>query len=67
MTKKTKFQNMIKANRRILIKKHGFKASTISMWEHGKRIPEFSMAVLLSIHLGVPITDIPYHKIERTV
>ena len=67
MKKQTKFQKLVLMNRRDLIKKHGFHPATVWTWVHGRKVPKWETAVKLSTILNVPITDIPYHKIERTV
>ena len=66
MKKTTYFQGLIKTNRKAL-KGQGFKNSTLSMWIHGNRIPDWDNAVRLSMLLDVPVTSLPYHKIERSL
>jgi transcriptional regulator with XRE-family HTH domain len=64
MKKTTAFKKLIKNNRKLLITK-GFKASTVSMWEHGNRRPEIPMAKKIAKVLNVPLSDIPY--LQRAV
>jgi len=52
------FQDKIKANRKLL--KAHFKASTIHMWEYGKRAPSLPNAKRLASILGIAISRIPY-------
>lgn len=64
MTKTTAFRQAIKINRKFLISK-GFKPSTLTTWQYGKRSPLKKMARKLSNVLNISLDDIPY--IERFV
>jgi len=66
MKKKTYFQGLVRDNRKKL-KNSGFKNSTLSMWIHGNRIPDWDNAVRLSTILNITVSSIPYHKIERNL
>lgn len=67
MKKTTKFQNLIKENRRVLIKAYSFKASTVSMWASGERIPKYDTAKRLAVILKMRLKEIPYYRIEKNL
>jgi len=67
MKKTIKFKRLIEKNRKLLIKQHRFNKATVWTWIHGKRIPSFENAVRLSGILDIPLADIPFHRIERTI
>jgi DNA-binding XRE family transcriptional regulator len=61
MKKTTKFQKLVRENRKLL--KQHFKASTVSMWEHGNRTPEYEAALMVAYILNMSVEDIPYYRV----
>jgi len=60
---KIKFQKQIRSHRKKL-REAGYHPSTIHTWEYGKRMPMFKTALKLSTILDMPLSDIPYRRVE---
>lgn len=58
----THFKKLVAKNRRVLIKQYGFMPNTVSMWEHGNRIPKYETAIKLAEIFGVDVDTIPYYR-----
>jgi hypothetical protein len=68
MTKKQeKFAVILKANRVTLIKHYGFRASTVSMWIAGKRIPTWDNATRMASVLQIPLDSVPYTRVIKNI
>lgn len=67
MKKKTRFQKLLrdKTIRSKLTK--DFKASTVSMWASGERIPSWDNANKIAGILKVDVIEIPYYRIEINI
>ena len=59
--KTTKFQNLIKTNRKLLMAR-GFRYSTLYAWSRGLRRPTFAKVGELAAALGIELNEIPWVK-----
>jgi transcriptional regulator with XRE-family HTH domain len=62
MKKTKRFQRLILANKKMLIKS-GFNYYTIQRWINGERNPSYDSALKLSKVLNIPIQEFPYIKL----
>jgi len=46
------------------LREKGFKYQTLYAWLKGRRLPSFDNAVKLSALLNLPVSDIPYVRVE---
>jgi transcriptional regulator with XRE-family HTH domain len=65
--KMTVFEKKIREHRKELIEKHGFSKATVNSWLYTTRKPRYATAEKLSLILGIPVSQIPYIKVERNV
>lgn len=63
MKPKHKFTILVKKNRQKLVDS-GININTVRSWMYNFRIPSFDNAIKLSYLLDLPISQIPYRKIE---
>lgn len=63
MSLKKDFQKLLKKNRKKVLDA-GFKPAAVTHWTYGKRIPMFENAIKLSMILDIPISKVPYRKVE---
>ena len=64
MKKLTEFQKALKENRKVVKKTGLFSDSALTSWVQGMRTPRFDSAVKLSTLLDLPISKIPYRRVE---
>jgi len=57
------FNKLVKEKQEKLIG-HGFKIGVLRSWMYGYRLPNFENAIKLSNILDLPISQIPYRRIE---
>jgi len=59
------FEQKIRENKKRLVNELGFSAATVNSWIYTNRKPRYETAERLSVVLGIPISQIPYIKVER--
>jgi len=58
------FEQKIRENKKRLVAL-GFPLATVNSWIYTNRKPRYETAERLSMILGIPISQIPYIKVER--
>lgn len=61
-----KFKKIAKENKPLLVKS-GIKNSTVRSWIYTSRVPSEENAKKISMILGIPLSEIPFYRIERFV
>ena len=59
MKNQTKFQNAVKAKRKVLLGA-GYKPARLTMWAYGKRHPSYETAIKLVPLIGLQLHEIPW-------
>jgi len=66
MKNQTRFQNIVRASRKILLQA-GYKPARISMWASGDRHPTYETAQEIAALLKIPLETIPWVKWVKNI